>query len=336
MRSRSAATASGSALEAAVGGAQVALEVGEPRGAGPRRRSPGRAGGASCARDVARRPARSGAAVSDSMRRRTSRSASRIAHDARRRRASVALGEAGRRRGRAAARSAASSHAGPPPSATSASTAATIAVLERRGDAAVRRDRQRELRGAPSRPAPSARGGHRQHGAGAACRPHRRRAARPACRARARRRSRPRRPAPGTRGPPRRCPGSATACGSVADSSHAAQAATLERPAAADELGAQARAQLRAQRVEVVALGEHRAALVLDAEASSAGAAGSRATSQASGGTRTPRSAASSRGDRVDERPAPRLEPRDDRRGDVGHGHELAPQLLGQRPDAAR
>ena len=126
-------------------------------------------------------------------------------------------------------------------------------------------------------------------------------------------------------------PGSSIAARQLADRPRA-QAAALEPGHSRGELRAQARTDLVAQPLQVVAAGDLPALLVLQAEGHA----------QVGGQPReVPRIARDAHAaqpfelarERVEQRLAPGLHALERLRGHVGHRHERAPQLLGQRAD---
>ena len=281
MRSRSGRGRVGQPLEPPRGRAQVALDVGEPARRRSRRRSPGWTSRASCRATSSRAGRERGRA------RERLEPALDVArgvedpHDLRATTSSVRSTRPPATWSRSRAKPA-SSQAGPPASAISASSAATVASSSTARGLPCGAPRQRERvlasPGAPWSVADRRRhvereqlaragvhrralgGGRLEHADAdrralvderrvAADRPARSRAARP-----------PSAASPTVqRVSPWRSSGDAAALSSLA----------------------QPRADLLAQRVEVVALGDERAAVVLDAEASSAGAAGAGRGSQA-------------------------------------------------------
>ena len=111
-----------------------------------------------------------------------------------------------------------------------------------------------------------------------------------------------------------------------------AQAVLLEARRRGGQLRAQPRARALAQRLEVIALGDHPPALVLDAEAHS------QVGGQARGVPRIARHPHAAHGlelarDRVEERAPPRPQPRDDLPGNLGHRHQRPAKVLRQPPD---
>ena len=111
-----------------------------------------------------------------------------------------------------------------------------------------------------------------------------------------------------------------------------AQAVVLERRGGGGELLAQPRPRLLAQRVEVVALGDQRAALVLDAEAHPQVRRQPRDVERVARDAHAAQPLELAR-ERVEQRLAARLEPLEHRRRHLGHGHERPAQLLRQRAD---
>ena len=318
--------------------AQVALDVGQARGAGRRRRTrrytsrPSWRATSRARRVAAARP-RSASSARAHVARGVEDRARRCATIA-----AVRLGQRRRRRGRAAARSR--------PRPTPGRRPRAIERVDRRASSRPRA-RRRRCRAA-RRPARAARGvaepvlapsaagdGIVEQRAAGACR----RASPRACAPRRLEHahadaSRPRRPAPGRR---------ATACAGAGQRDrraaaspivHARQPGALELRRRGGQLGAQPRAHLLAQRVEVLARGERRSpSSSSTAEASSAGAAGSRGEvpgvrrdAHAALRLELARPAPSSSGPRrgSQARRAPRA-------ATSGHRHERAAQLLGQR-----
>ena len=313
MRSRSTATRVGQPLQPARGGAQVALDVGQPRGAGRGDEARGRRAG------------RAGAATSRARRLRAAAPAARPArrsHVARARRGSrttcahdrgASCRPARRRRGRAAARSRPRPTPGRRP--------------RRSARRAPRSSRPRAPRatlpcGAPasascaalsSRPTARTRSGD-----GTVSSSSRRVPARIAARLRRRRlehahadASRPRRPAPGRRAPPGRCRAARPSRGSVADRPTRVSPWRSSAARGRGQLGAQPRAHLLAQRVEVLALGERPSPCSSSTRKRHPQVRRQPLEVPASARDRARRAArSSSRGERVEQRPAARLQAR--------------------------
>ena len=325
--------ASGRRSSRRVGAAQVALDVGQPRGAGRGRRSPGTRAG----RAGARRRARAGA-----KRRRVSGS-------------QPALDVAGGVEDRAttcptiAVVAGASSPATWPrsrgerrPRPTPARPPRAIERVERRGRG-VLEHRGRRCRAARAVSASSAalprrrstwRSGrrHRQAEQPAGARRHRGLLRLRASRARARRPSRPRRRAPDRRARRRRCP-AARPRAAAPRASHARMPRALEAARRRRQLGAQARAhRARAARR---GRGPRRARCRRRPRprSSCAGARAGDRVSHASRGTRTPRARSISRATASSSGPRRGRRPRDDLGGDLGDRHQRAAQVLGQRAD---
>jgi hypothetical protein len=110
-----------------------------------------------------------------------------------------------------------------------------------------------------------------------------------------------------------------------------AQPVALEARGCRPELGAQARAQLGPQRVEVAAGREHGATVVLDAEAH-AQVRGERPEVEVLGGDANAADALERRGERVGQRARGGVERRLERRHRRGHRDEPATDVLRERP----
>ena len=317
-------------LEPARGGAQVALDVGQPRGAGrgdeARVHEP-----AELALDVlARGRSAARAARAAPAARSTSRAASRIAHDLRRRRRRP-LGQAPA----TCARSRAKPACVPRRAARLGHSASTAAPSRPRAPrrAAVRRGRERELRGV-AEPALDVRGSARARRARAAARavPHRRALRRRRLEHAHADARRPRRPAPGSRAPPGRCP-------AARRPSAARRSSTRVRPwcssgAAAAASAARSRGRTCSRSASrSVALGDERAALVLDAERHAQVRREPGEVERVRAGRARRAARSSSRASASSSGSLRGFSRCEHRRGDLGHRHERAAQLLRQRAD---